>query len=109
MILKDDCTERPLLAIEVRSAEVETCNMRLFHPPLGLSIFYGSRDQLRPGSLLHKRKEPGNEVGILPGSSRVFLILVPRASRPHASSLGPGTHRTGTARKLALISNAHGN
>jgi hypothetical protein len=33
-------------------------------------------------------------------------ILVPRASRPHASSLGPGTHRTGTARKLALISNA---
>ena len=36
--------------------------MRLFHPPLGLSIFYGSRDQLRPGSLLHKRKEPGNEV-----------------------------------------------
>jgi hypothetical protein len=41
---------------------VETCNMRLFHPPLGLSIFYGSRDQLRPGSLLHKRKEPGNEV-----------------------------------------------
>ena len=37
------------------------------------------------------------------------IILVPRASRPHASSLGPGTHRTGTARKLALISNAHGN
>ena len=37
------------------------------------------------------------------------FILVPRASRPHASSLGPGTHRTGTARKLALISNAHGN
>ena len=36
-------------------------------------------------------------------------ILVPRASRPHASSIGPGTHRTGTARKLALISNAHGN
>jgi hypothetical protein len=63
MILKDDCTERPLLAIEVRSAEVETCNKRLFHPPLGLSIFYGSRDQLRPGSLLPKSKEPGNEVG----------------------------------------------
>jgi hypothetical protein len=38
-----------------------------------------------------------------------ITILVPRASRPHASSLGPGTHRTGTARKLALISNAHGN
>ena len=37
------------------------------------------------------------------------LSRVPRASRPHASSLGPGTHRTGTARKLALISNAHGN
>jgi hypothetical protein len=68
MILKDDCTERPLLAIEVRNAEVETCNMRLFHPPLGLSIFYGSRDQLRPGSLLHKRKEPGNEVATYTGS-----------------------------------------
>jgi hypothetical protein len=62
MILKDHCTERPLLAIEVWSAEVEACNMRLFHPPLRLSIFYGSRDQLRPGSLLHKRKEPWNEV-----------------------------------------------
>ena len=61
MILKDDCTERPLLAIEVRNAEVETCDMRLFRPPLGLSIFYGSRDQLRPGSL--PMKEPGNEVG----------------------------------------------
>jgi hypothetical protein len=57
MILKDDCTERPLLAIEVRIAEVETCNMRLFHPPPGLSIFYGSRDQLRPGSLLHKHSQ----------------------------------------------------
>ena len=71
MILEDeldDFTERPLLAIEVRSAEVETCNMRLFHPPLGLSIFYGSRDQLRPGSLLPKSKEPGNEVAhIVPG------------------------------------------
>jgi hypothetical protein len=46
-----------------------------------------------------------------PHSSLLLLtpILVPRASRPHASSLGPGTHRTGTARKLALISNAHGN
>jgi hypothetical protein len=40
---------------------------------------------------------------------RDVSILVPRASRPHASSLGPGTNRTGTARKLALISNAHGN
>jgi hypothetical protein len=71
MILEDeldDFTERPLLAIEVRSAEVETCNMRLFHPPLGLSIFYGSRDQLRPGSLLPKSKEPGNEVGCNCGS-----------------------------------------
>jgi hypothetical protein len=62
VILKDDCTERPLLAIELWSAEVETCNMRLFHPPLRLSIFYGSRDQLRPGFFLHKRNEPGNEV-----------------------------------------------
>jgi hypothetical protein len=44
MILKDDCTERSLLAIEVWSAEVETCNLVLFHPPLRLSIFYGSGD-----------------------------------------------------------------
>jgi hypothetical protein len=36
--------------------------MRLFHPPLRISIFYGSRDKLQPGSLLHKRKEPWNEV-----------------------------------------------
>ena len=48
---------------------------------------------------------PGNEDEYSPAGS----ILVPRAARPHASSLGPGTHRTGTARKLALISNAHGN
>jgi hypothetical protein len=45
--------------------EVEICNMRLFHSPLRLSIFYGSRDQLRPGSFLQKREEPGNEVGII--------------------------------------------
>ena len=32
------------------------------------------------------------------------LILVPRASRPRASSLGPGTHGTGSTRKLAVIS-----
>ena len=38
-------------------------------------------------------------------TSPMLCILVPRASRPHASSVGPGTHRTGTARKLALISN----
>jgi hypothetical protein len=64
MILKDDCTERPLLAIDVWSAEVETCNLILFHPPLRLSIFYGSRDQPRPGSFLKKREEPGNEAGL---------------------------------------------
>jgi hypothetical protein len=62
MILKDDCTERPLLAVEVWSAEVETCNMRFFHPPLRLSILYGSPDQPRPGSFLNKREEPGNKV-----------------------------------------------
>ena len=38
--------------------------MRLFHPPLRLSIFYGSRDQPRPGSFLKKREEPGNEVAL---------------------------------------------
>ena len=36
------------------------------------------------------------------------LILVPRASRPRASSLGPGTYGTGSTRKLAVISKAHG-
>ena len=36
--------------------------MKLFHPPLRLSIFYVSRDQPRPGSFLKKREEPGNEV-----------------------------------------------
>jgi hypothetical protein len=65
MILKDDCTERSLLAIKVWSAEVETCNLILFHPPLRLSIFYWSRDQPRPGSYLEKREEPGNEVGFV--------------------------------------------
>ena len=44
--------------------EVETCNMRLFHPPLRLSIFYGSRDQPGPGSFLKKREEPGNEFAL---------------------------------------------
>ena len=35
-------------------------------------------------------------------------ILVPRASRPRASSLGPGTHGPGSsARKLAVVSKAH--
>ena len=81
MILKDDCTERPLLAIEVRSAEVETCNMRLFHPPLGLSIFYGSRDQLRPGSLLHTRKELGNEVAGTLSGIVILIILLKRHPR----------------------------
>ena len=47
--------------------------MRLFHPPPRISIFYGSRDQLRPGSLLHKRKEPGNEVGC---SVKNFIVVV---------------------------------
>jgi prepilin signal peptidase PulO-like enzyme (type II secretory pathway) len=54
-----------------------------------------------------------NDIHNQPRSQALYFrfppILVPRASRPHASSLGPGTHRTGTARKLALISNAHGN
>ena len=53
---------------------------------------------------------PGNEDDMFSIENiRYYPILVPRASRPQASSLGPGTHRTGTARKLALISNAHGN
>ena len=83
MILKDYCTERPLLAIEVLSAEVETCNMRLFHPPLGLSIFYGSRDQLRPGSL------PTS----FPGSS-LFLRKDP-ISFPEPAILGKETKALG--------------
>ena len=74
MILKDDCTERSLLAIEVWSAEVETCNLILFHPPLRLSIFYGSRDQPRPGSYLKKREEPGNEVAVSLACSQALYI-----------------------------------
>jgi hypothetical protein len=34
-------------------------------------------------------------------------ILVPRASRSRASSPGPGTHGTGSSRKLAVVSKAH--
>jgi hypothetical protein len=41
--------------------------MRPFHPPLRLSIFYGSRDQRPPGSLLPKSKYTGNEVAVRPG------------------------------------------
>ena len=39
--------------------------------------------------------------------SRYLLVLVPRASRPRVSSLGPGTHGTESARKLAVVSKAH--
>jgi hypothetical protein len=35
------------------------------------------------------------------------LILVPRACRSRASSLGTGTYGTGSARKLAVVSKAH--
>ena len=42
--------------------------MRLFPYPLRQSIFYGTRDQPQPGSFLHKREEPGNEVGKDSGS-----------------------------------------
>ena len=59
----------------------------------------------RRARLTARKKGSGYENESVPAID----ILVPRASRPHASSLGPGTHRTGTARKLALISNAHGN
>ena len=76
MILKDDCTERSPLAIKVWSAEVETCNLILFHPPLRLSIFYWSRDQPRPGSYLKKREEPGNEVAPQPGHSNLTKYII---------------------------------
>jgi hypothetical protein len=49
MILKNDCTERPLLAIEVWNAEVETCIMRLFHPPLGLQFSMGHVNSVHQG------------------------------------------------------------
>ena len=49
------------------------------------------------------KRRPGNyviELAIKP-------ILVPRVSRPRASSLGPaGTHGTGSASKLAVVSKA---
>ena len=62
-----------------------------------VSIFYGSRDQLRPGSLLHKRKEPGNEVAnsaeyksthlyITEYSSGFLLLLVKQAGTQHVKS-----------------------
>jgi hypothetical protein len=35
------------------------------------------------------------------------FILVPRASRPRATSIGPGIHGTESARKLAVVSKAH--
>jgi hypothetical protein len=76
MILKDYCTERPLLAIEVWSAEVETCNMRPFHPPLRQPIFYGSRDQRPPGSLLPKSKYPGNEVAKTSENSKLRKAIL---------------------------------
>jgi hypothetical protein len=41
MILKDGCTERSFLATEVWSAEVETCNLILFHPLLGYQFSMG--------------------------------------------------------------------
>ena len=41
MILRDDCTERSLLAIEVRSAEMETCIMRLSLTLLGYQFSMG--------------------------------------------------------------------
>jgi hypothetical protein len=45
--------------------------MRLFPCPLRLSIFYGSRDQLRTGVFLPKREKPGNEVGL---SNAIFGV-----------------------------------
>jgi hypothetical protein len=36
-----------------------------------------------------------------------WSILVPRAFRPRTSSLGPGTHGTGSARKLAVVFKEH--
>jgi hypothetical protein len=50
--------------------------MTLFHPPLRLSIFYGSRDQLRPGSFLHKREEPKNEVAIIIPHILIYMAAV---------------------------------
>jgi hypothetical protein len=80
MILKDDCTERVLLAIEVWNAEVETCIMRLFHPPLGYNFLWvtwpastrvfapqegrawerGWRHGVRANIFLHITTGPGN-------------------------------------------------
>lgn len=41
MILKVDCTEHSLLAIEVKSGEVEACNIGLFPHPLDNQFFIG--------------------------------------------------------------------
>jgi hypothetical protein len=62
MISKLIGTKHSLLAIEVYSAKVETCNLILCLLPLGRSNFRVPRDQPQPGSFLNKREEPGNEV-----------------------------------------------
>jgi hypothetical protein len=49
--------------------------MRLFHPPLRLSIFYVSGDQPRPGSFLRKREEPGNEVALIKAMTVLMLSV----------------------------------
>ena len=69
MILKDDCTEQLQNGhslqskCEMRKWKHVLCDFSIPPPPCPwATIFYGSRDQRPPGSLLHKRKEPGNEV-----------------------------------------------
>jgi hypothetical protein len=49
--------------------------MRLLHPPPRLSIFCVTRDQLRPGSFLHKKEEPGNEVVVTSGFVKKINLL----------------------------------
>ena len=65
MILKDDCTTGTANPCN-RSVKCGSGNMcyETFPSPPWATIFYGSRDQRPAGSLLHKRKEPGNEVAI---------------------------------------------
>ena len=68
-----------------------------------LPCFYGIRFWIWPEPLVAPRVRRALGTRMFPAE----IILVPRASRPRASSPGPGTHGTGSARKLAAVSKAH--
>jgi hypothetical protein len=82
MILKDDCTEQPLLAIEVWNAEVETCIMRLFHPPLGLQFSVGHVTSVHQGLCSTRGKSLGTRLvyGVIMHAGNVGRIREKRVT-----------------------------